>query len=112
EPIDEIFSKESQINLFRVVQESVNNIVKHSKATAATVSIQKRFPFIYIEISDNGKGFVLDATNGTSVSGLGLKGIRERVRILNGKFTLRSVPGEGTTIEVVFKPEEPKSNGR
>jgi ligand-binding sensor domain-containing protein/signal transduction histidine kinase len=112
EPIDEIFSKESEINLFRVVQESLNNIVKHSGATAATVIIQKRFPLVRIEVSDNGKGFVSDSANDASVPGLGLKGIRERVRILDGKCTIKSVQGEGTTIEVVFKPEEQKTNGR
>ncbi len=112
EPLDGILPKESEINLFRVVQESVNNIVKHSGATEARVFIQKRFPFVRVEISDNGRGFVPDSSIDASVPGLGLKGIRERVRILDGKCAIKSVPGEGTTIEVVFKPQQQKSNGR
>jgi ligand-binding sensor domain-containing protein/signal transduction histidine kinase len=112
EALDGILSKESEINLFRVVQESVNNIVKHSGATEASVTIQKRPPLVRVEVSDNGKGFVPDSSDGASAQGLGLKGIRERARILDGRCTVKSVPHEGTTIEVVFKPQQQKTNGR
>jgi ligand-binding sensor domain-containing protein/signal transduction histidine kinase len=112
DPIDGIFFKASEINLFRVVQESVNNIVKHSGATEAAVTIRNRLPFVHIEIADNGKGFASDSANGSTSPGLGLKGIRERVRILNGKVTIKSAPGEGTTIVVALKVEEQGINGR
>lgn len=103
EPIDGLFPKESEISLFRVVQESVNNIVKHSGAKQATVTIRQRLPFVHIVISDDGIGFAPDSSDGSASPGLGLKGMRERVRILGGKFGVESAPGQGTTIEVVLR---------
>lgn len=110
DPIDGILPKESEINLFRVVQESVNNIVKHSAATEARVTVRKHFPFVRIEISDNGRGFAADSIDGARSPGLGLKGIRERVRILGGKCAIQSLPGEGTTIAVTLKVEQQEDN--
>jgi signal transduction histidine kinase len=105
EPIDDIFSKELEINLFRVVQEGINNIVKHSRATAASVTIRRQPPLVHISIADNGNGFAFDPAG--RAAGLGLKGIQERIRILGGNFAVHSTLGEGTTITVVLKTERP-----
>lgn len=102
-PLDGVLTKELEINLFRVVQEGVNNVVKHSGATEASVSIQTELPLVHVRIYDNGKGFDADADGLGASAGFGLKGIRERVRILGGRCLVNSAPGAGTTITVTLK---------
>jgi signal transduction histidine kinase len=98
--IDGLFSKESEINIYRIVQESVNNIMKHSGATQARVIVKRIDSEVMLEIRDNGKG--LDSVIGIELpherSGLGLLGIRERVKLLAGTFSIHSVPARGTKI--------------
>lgn len=94
--IDNLFSKEAEINLYRVVQESVNNILKHSHATEARLSVVKDGRGVIVTIRDNGRGF--DTAADGDNRGFGLTGISERARILGGKQTIRSVPGEGTIV--------------
>jgi signal transduction histidine kinase len=104
EPIDGIFSKEFEINFYRVVQEGINNIVKHSGATEASLTVRKRLPLVHLSIVDKGTGFSPAGSAGAS-TGLGLKGVSERVRILGGDFMINSQPGAGTTITVVVRAE-------
>jgi signal transduction histidine kinase len=56
-PLDDLFSKEAAITLYRVVQESLNNIVKHSQASEARISIERQSDAVIITIADNGRGF-------------------------------------------------------
>jgi signal transduction histidine kinase len=98
EPIDDLFSKEAEINLYRIVQESLNNIVKHSNATAASLSVKRDARGVVIRVEDNGKGFDRAAHPVGGKNGFGLTSISERARILGGKETIRSAPQEGTTI--------------
>jgi signal transduction histidine kinase len=95
EPIDNLFSEEDEINVYRIVQECLNNIIKHSGATEARVTITKNLQAVVIEIEDNGRGFDVQANGAT---GLGLKDITERARILGGAQQIDSVPGRGTKI--------------
>jgi ligand-binding sensor domain-containing protein/signal transduction histidine kinase len=106
EPMEGVFSKELEINLFRIVQESLNNIVKHSGASEAIVTIRKELPLVRVSIYDNGRGFSTDLQGDGTSPGLGLKGIAERVRILGGRYAINSVPGEGTTVTIVLKAEQ------
>jgi signal transduction histidine kinase/ligand-binding sensor domain-containing protein len=99
--IDALLTPDLEINLYRIVQESLNNIVKHAEATEAHVTIERREQTIEIKIQDNGKGFVPPAAKpGESVngSGMGLIGISERARILGCVPVIQSAPDEGTTI--------------
>jgi len=100
--VDEIFSKEAEINLYRIVQEAVNNVIKHADATEARIAIMRNPGSVTITIQDNGKGFVPQRSESKD-GGFGLIGMAERVRILGGKHTIQSAPGQGTiiTIEVV-----------
>ncbi len=100
-PLDGIFSKETETNLYRIVQESVNNIVKHSGATKA-IEIEQQGNSIVVTVQDNGRGFVPAAAGraGGGVRSFGLSGIAERVRMLGGNYTVRSQPGQGTTIRM------------
>lgn len=90
-----IFDKESEIHIYRIIQESLNNIIKHSGATEATVVIKKHDGVVLLSIRDNGKGF--DATQEKSI-GLGLNSITERAWILGGKSKIDASPGGGTSL--------------
>ncbi len=94
--LDGELPKEAEINLYRIVQEALNNVVKHSAATRASVSLKKNGRVLTLFIEDNGKGFVLDAENGRR--GLGLVGIGERAKMLNAQHEVRSTQGGGTKI--------------
>jgi len=100
--VHEIFSKEAEMNLYRIVQEGINNIVKHSGATEAKVALKCHGRLVKLMIEDNGRGFI--SNTGGSVEahppGYGLTGIAERVRILGGKQVIHSAPGHGTTITI------------
>jgi signal transduction histidine kinase len=104
EPIDALFSKEEEINLYRIVQESINNVVKHSDATAARVSIKRDADNLHLKIEDNGKGFEVgpSAASESHRLGFGLTGLSERVRMLKGTLALDSALGRGskTTIKL------------
>jgi signal transduction histidine kinase/ligand-binding sensor domain-containing protein len=97
--IDDLYSKEAEINIYRIVQESANNIVRHSGATKADVEITRDARGVTLRVHDNGKGFALDSTTSRARgAGLGIAGISERARILGGKHHVHSAPGAGTTI--------------
>lgn len=96
EKIDGLLSKENEINFYRIVQECLNNIVKHSGATKASVEVFLELGKINLKIKDNGKGFDLKNLDGNS--GLGLNGIVERVKILGGNYSIESEIGKGTSI--------------
>ncbi|MEX1139763.1 MAG: ATP-binding protein [Bacteroidota bacterium] len=93
---------EVQVAIFRIVQESLTNVLKHSGVRTATVTIRKSKEAIIMQIADAGKGFRVDRSSQSNAKrgGLGLLGMRERVRSLGGKFTILSHPGRGTKVRV------------
>ncbi|HEX9002938.1 MAG TPA: two-component regulator propeller domain-containing protein [Blastocatellia bacterium] len=100
--IDGVFPKEAELNLYRIVQESVNNILKHSRAIEARLTIERDVREVQLNIKDNGQGFPLAPTTPGEPrpGGFGLVGLAERVRLLGGDYTLDSAPGRGTTINI------------
>jgi signal transduction histidine kinase len=100
--IDGVFDKDSEIHVYRIVQEAVNNVFKHSAATEATVVVKRRPGVVSVSIRDNGRGFEAGTLGSASPSGVGsgLSGIAERVRILNGTLAVDSRPGAGTSLTV------------
>lgn len=101
--IDTIFVPEVEINVYRIVQECLSNIIKHSEATQVIVHIKKLEKEISIFISDNGKGFNVEKKFSDSQrKGFGLRGIPERVKLFGGEFNLESEPGKGTRIKIVM----------
>jgi len=96
--VDGLFDSESEIHVYRIVQESVNNIIKHSGASEAAVVVKLNAASIVLSIRDNGRGF--EAGVNGSASGYGLNGITERVRILGGALTIDSRPTQGAAITV------------
>jgi signal transduction histidine kinase/ligand-binding sensor domain-containing protein len=115
-PLDGFFSKEDEINFYRIIQESVNNIIKHSQATRANVEVWVESGQVHISVSDNGRGFITDAQVGEATpQGLGLTGMTERTRMLGGAHNVNSAPGQGTTVSIripALKPDvERKESG-
>jgi signal transduction histidine kinase/ligand-binding sensor domain-containing protein len=103
ETIDAFLTKEAEINLYRIIQESLNNILKHSGAPAAQVNITVTGDIITVTIQDEGKGF--DTGGGKHDEprgGLGLTSMRERANYIGAKLNLRSQPGKGTIITITF----------
>lgn len=93
--------------IYRIVQEGLTNACKHSQSKRVEVSLMQRDDQLYIEIRDGGVGFDVDTG---SESRFGLQGIRERVRLLGGKVTIRSHPGKGTCLGVELPVVERESH--
>jgi signal transduction histidine kinase len=98
--VDNLLNKEAEINLFRIVQESLNNIVKHSHATSAEISVKKDTEKIRILIKDNGKGMNSSRSETPSDVGMGLIVMAERIKMLDGTLQITSFSGSGTSIQV------------
>jgi signal transduction histidine kinase len=100
--MDHVFDEDSEIHVYRIVQEAINNVIKHSAATEAAVVIKNRTQIVSLSIRDNGKGFDPASTSASDPSalGYGLSGIAERVRILGGTLTVDSRPGRGTNLTI------------
>ena len=90
-----------EIVLFRIFQESLNNVLKHAAGTRASILLSRAGNLVRLFVTDDGKGFVPSGPsyhlNGT---GWGLTIMRERAALVGGKFQIDSAPGEGTTISV------------
>ncbi len=86
-----------ELNLFRMVQELVANVIKHAEATQVTIQLTQHEDNLNIIIEDNGKGFDRSKVD-TSKTGMGLTTIEKRVEHLEGNFTVDSVLGKGTAI--------------
>jgi PAS domain S-box-containing protein len=99
--VDDVFLKEAAMNLYRIVQESLNNILKHSHAKLASIRLERDVHDIQLRIGDDGCGFETDET-ADNPKGLGLKNIAERVKMLGGKLKVESRPGNGTQLEVTI----------
>jgi signal transduction histidine kinase len=101
--IDDVFPKDVQINVYRAVQESVNNVLKHSNATAATVTVRRSGSQVQIVIEDNGVGFAAEAeTVRVGRVGFGLIGITERVMLVGGRAQFDATPDRGTRVSLTF----------
>ena len=99
--IDDIFSKEDEVNIYRIIQESLSNILKHANAEAGKVSIKKFANNILISIRDNGVGFDF-AEKYQDVKSLGLKTLLERTKFLKGQMKVTSKKDTGTVLEFQF----------
>ena len=99
--IDNVFSKENEVNLFRIIQEGLSNILKHAKAEAGKVSVRKFPDQLIISIKDNGTGFEFSEKYQNPKS-LGLKTLFERTKVLNGQMKVTSKKNNGTKLEFKF----------
>jgi PAS domain S-box-containing protein len=86
-----------KIGLFRILQESLTNVARHSQAQKVNVGLEKNNGHIILKITDNGKGF---DTSRTTRKTLGLLGMKERTEMMGGEYQITSKPGEGTVVEI------------
>jgi two-component system, NarL family, sensor histidine kinase YdfH len=87
-----------QEHIERMVSEALTNVGKHAQATAVIIHLHQKDDQLQLAISDNGQGFDPDAV--PTQGHYGLRGLRERVRLLDGTVTIEAAPGQGTTIRV------------
>lgn len=99
--IDNLFNKEAEVNIYRIVQESLSNVLKHARAEASKVSVKKMTNFVIISVKDNGVGFDFPEKF-QNVKSLGLKTLLERTKVLNGNMKVESIPNSGTTLQFQF----------
>jgi PAS domain S-box-containing protein len=90
-----------KVVIFRILQEALNNAAKHSKATLVHLTLIKGSKGIELTLSDNGQGFDVKET---ARNGLGLVSMSERTQLSNGSFSIDSIKGEGTTIQIAWAP--------
>ncbi|HEX9613960.1 MAG TPA: two-component regulator propeller domain-containing protein [Bacteroidota bacterium] len=103
--VDDVLKGDEDIGLFRIVQESLNNIVKHSEATEVHVSLKRNPDGLLLIIGDNGKGMGSVPTGERLGEGFGLSGMKERARILGGRISFSSI-ARGTVIELKIPKEK------
>jgi signal transduction histidine kinase len=104
----ELLDNVTRTVLYRVAQESLINVAKHARATQVKMSIRRLRGVIRMEVKDNGRSFpVQSVLSAGRKKGLGLLGMRERVEMVGGRFSVESSPGKGTTI----RAEIPFANG-
>lgn len=99
EQLEAAIPKEKQIHLYRMVQEALNNVIKHARATACRVAVTELPDAIQIEIKDNGVGFE-PAKGQQELNSLGMKTLHARATLTRSKLHIDSAPGAGTTITI------------
>ncbi len=90
-------NKEKDLFVFRLVQECLNNIIKHAEAKNIDIILDYQMDCLQMEISDNGKGFELAKIEHPN-SGIGLNNMKKRIKLLNGNMNIESGVGRGTSI--------------
>jgi PAS domain S-box-containing protein len=109
EPLDEVLRGEAATHVYRILQEALNNLVKHSRANSAAVTIERDVRSVHLRIQDDGVGF--DVRRRLNSGGLGLTSLDERARMLGGSMIIESAPGKGTRLEFqipITDVEEPE----
>ncbi len=86
--------------LYRIAQEALNNVLKHSKAKHVAIALEFGDDRVCLDVVDDGIGFEPSALVGASKGGLGLEGMAERARQVGGKLSVESVPGQGTKVRI------------
>lgn len=110
---DGLFPPEAAIHVYRIVQEALSNVARHSGAREAWVTLGEKENQLDLEIRDNGKGFEARTDMKRAAGqGIGLMGMRERAEHLQGSFAIRSAPQKGTTVSVRVPLRRPSVQSR
>ncbi len=97
-PFDIVLDQDRSTALFRILQETLTNVIRHAKATKVKISLVEKNNTIVMKVKDNGKGIPEETT--PEPESFGLIGIRERVRSFGGKVKIQGIEGKGTTVTV------------
>ena len=105
-----MFPEDLRINFYRIVQESLNNIVKHAQATEASISVKRTVDRVTLTIRDNGTGFTpesgrSEANPELGRSGFGRTGMAERARLLGGELSVQTAPDRGTVVSLQIRSD-------
>jgi hypothetical protein len=95
-PVEDELDDKLELNVFRIIQETMANVVKHSQASTASISLTKSGDLLNIIVEDNGVGFNKNKIE--DKESFGLQSIKQRVTYLKGEFTIDSTEGNGTTL--------------
>ncbi len=109
EVLDEQLGEEDQVVIYRVVQEALTNVAKHSGANSVSVTVQWVGGGVRVAIEDDGRGFDPACDAAKRSDGLGLSGMRERLALAGGKLSVETAPGRGTTVYAAL-PLSPSAN--
>jgi PAS domain S-box-containing protein len=98
--VDQLFSPEAQITIYRVLQECLTNIIKHAQATQVSFEIIKRDGEVTFKVIDDGKGFDVRQARSRQAkdTGIGLAAMKERLRLMRGALKIQSQKGKGTSV--------------
>lgn len=109
---DDLVSDETKAVLYRVLQEALNNVGKHSKGDWVGISLIQNEAGILLRVEDNGQGFdVRQALREDGpLQGYGMRSMKERLEICEGVFHIESTPGEGTIVSATIPQSAPRSN--
>jgi len=102
--INNLFSYEGQITIYRIIQECLTNIAKHAHATCVSVVINKQDDRVLFSIEDDGRGFLIQEvlSRDQTKKGFGLTAMQERTRMLEGSLDVRSQEGKGTRVTFII----------
>jgi signal transduction histidine kinase len=110
---DGLFPPEAAIHVYRIVQEALSNVTRHSGAREAWVTLGEKDNQLNLEIRDNGSGFEASPEMKRAAGqGIGLMGMRERAEHLQGSLSIRSAPHKGTTVSVRIPLQRPAMHSR
>jgi signal transduction histidine kinase len=104
---DARLSRELELALYRIVQESLTNILKHAAATSVSVVMSRTDGHVVVVVEDDGRGFNPESETTASPGGLGIIGMRERAAQFRGEVVIESQPGKGTTVFVRIPVSRP-----
>jgi signal transduction histidine kinase/ligand-binding sensor domain-containing protein len=107
--VDGLLGKETEIHLYRIIQEALTNVVRHASAQNVCVAVLKKISSVEIIVTDDGKGFTPGreqeptvATTADPLHGFGLASMKERAKIVGASIQFESSPGKGTSVHVTF----------
>jgi two-component system nitrate/nitrite sensor histidine kinase NarX len=100
---DQVFPDDVQIALYRISQEALNNVIKHSEATQATIGLYCMLDQVTLSMRDNGRGFDMETMD---YSGFGLENMQERARQIDAKLDIKSELNKGTEITVIWNQQD------
>ena len=87
-----------EVILYRIIQELVNNSIKHARAKNVLIQLSKHNSFVNLVVEDDGEGF--DVSHVVNIKGAGLLNVQSRVDYVKGKLTIESVKGKGTSTNI------------